>query len=142
MTIEDDFTGVDDTLVQGETVTLMGEHAFNFVHARFNMTDDANTSRMRRQSAYMTALVAKLREKLAEDDAFILELYNAVADYVVTDCDINELSQISEELSTYELSGIVTPEGETTHDGEYTEFYADEKALQQLVADLFYVPAE
>ncbi len=142
VTIEDDFTGVDDTLVQGETVTLMGEHAFNFVHARFNMTDDANTSRMRRQSAYMTALVAKLREKLAEDDAFILELYNAVADYVVTDCDINELSQISEELSTYELSGIVTPEGETTHDGEYTEFYADEKALQQLVADLFYVPAE
>ena len=141
VTIEDDFSGVDETLVKGETVTLMGEHAFHFVHDRYSLKDDTNVSRMRRQATYMTALVSKLREKLAEDDAFILELYNAVADYLITDCDINELSAISEELSTYGLDGIVTPEGETVH-GKLTEFYPDEAALQQLIADLFYVPAE
>ena len=141
VTIEDDFSGVDDTLVKGETVTLMGEHAVNFVRARYSLKDDTNVSRMRRQATYMTALVSKLREKLAEDDAFILGLYNAVADYLVTDCDINELGEISEGLSTYGLGGIVTPEGETVH-GELTEFYPDEAALQQLIADLFYVPVE
>ena len=141
VTIEDDFTGADETLVKGETVTLMGEHAFHYVHDRLNLADSRNTSRMRRQATYMTALVDKLREKLEEDNAFVLELYSAVADYLVTDCDISELSQISEELSTYELSGIVTPEGESVN-GEYTEFYPDEEALQQLIADLFYLPVE
>ena len=141
VTIEDDFSGVDDTLVKGETVTLMGEHAFHFVHDRYSLKDDTNVSRMRRQATYMTALVSKLREKLAEDDAFILELYNAVADYLITDCDINDLGEISENLSTYGLDGIVTPEGENVH-GEYMEFYPDEAALQQLIADLFYVPVE
>ena len=140
VTIEDDFTGADETLVKGETVTLMGEHAFHYVHDRLNLEDNRNTTRMRRQATYMTALVDKLREKLEEDNAFVLELYSAVADYLVTDCDINELGEISEELSTYELSGIVTPEGESVN-GEYTEFYPDEAALQQLIADLFYIPA-
>ena len=141
VTIEDDFSGVDDTLIKGETVTLVGEHAVNFVRARYSLKDDTNVSRMRRQATYMTALVSKLRERLAEDDAFILELYNAVADYLITDCDINDLGEISENLSTYGLGGIVTPEGENVH-GEYMEFYPDEAALQQLIADLFYVPVE
>ena len=140
--IEDDFTGVDDTLVKGKTVTLHGEHAMNFVRSRKSMQDDGtNVARMRRQATYMTALVSKMREKLEEDDAFILELYDAVADYLVTDYDINGLNELSKTFSDYELKGIVTPEGETVI-GEFEEFYLDDEALQQMIADLFYIPVE
>ena len=91
--IEDDFTGVDDTLVKGETVHLMGEHAYNFVHERMRMADDdANSARMRRQATYMQALTEVLREKVEADDSFVLKLYDAVADYLVTDCAVDELS--------------------------------------------------
>ena len=140
--IEDDFTGNDDTLVKGETVTLMGEHAFHYVHDRLTMKDDpTNAARMRRQATYMTALVSKLREKLNEDDAFVLELYDAVADYLVTDYDINGLNELGQSMEEYELKDIVTPKGETVAT-EHEEFYPDEEALQQLIADLFYIPVE
>ena len=142
VTIEDDFTGVDDTLVKGETVHLMGQHAYNFVHERMRMPeDDANTSRMRRQAAYVKALTEVLRDKVEADDSFVLKLYDAVADYLVTDCAVDELSNFSESLAEYTLEGFVSPEGENVKD-EYIEFYPDEDKLEQLVIDLFCAPAE
>lgn len=142
VTIEDDFSNSDPTLVQGETVTLHGDQAEHFVRARMNMADDSNPARMRRQRAYMTGLIEKLREKVDEDASFVMELYGAVADYLVTDCDISKLSELSENLSSYTLSGFVTPEGETRlrEKTDYAEFYVDETALQDLIAELFYVP--
>ncbi|MCD7749385.1 MAG: LCP family protein [Oscillospiraceae bacterium] len=143
VTIEDDFTGVDDTLVQGETVTLMGEHALYYVRARSSMTDDStNLARMERQKTYMTALSAALKEAVAEDSAFLLEAYTAVADYLVTDCDINALSDYGSQLTEYTLSEIISPEGEAVLGDVYMEYYVDEAALQQLVIDLFYIPVD
>lgn len=141
VTIEDDFTGVDDTLIRGQTVHLMGEHAFNFVHERFRMIDDANTSRMRRQADYMTGLVEVLREKTKADSNFAMELYNTLADYLVMDCDVNTLSSLSENLAEYTLTGFVSPEGENIKT-DLIEFYPDEEKLQQLVIDLFCLPVE
>lgn len=142
VTIEDDFSGVDDTLVQGETVRLMGEHAYNFVHSRYGMSDDANTSRMRRQREYMVGLVKQLRGKVDNDAGFALELFTTLADYLVTDCAVDQLADYSEVLSDYELTEILTLEGEVSHTGAFTEFYPDMEALQQMVLELFYVPYE
>ena len=141
VTIEDDFTGVDDTLIKGETVHLMGEHAYNFVHERMRMIDDSNTSRMRRQAAYVTALAEVLREKLEADDSFVLDLYGAVADYLVTDCELDTLSDLSESMAEYTLEGFISLEGENVKN-ELIEFYPDEQKLQQLVIDLFCLPVE
>ncbi len=141
VTIEDDFTGVDDTLVKGETVHLMGEHAYNFVHERMRMIDDANTSRMRRQAAYVTALAEVLREKMETDDSFVLDLYGAVADYLVTDCELDTLADLTGSLADYTLEGFISPEGENVKK-ELIEFYPDEQKLQQLVIDLFCLPGE
>jgi LCP family protein required for cell wall assembly len=143
VTIEDDFTGVDDTMVQGETVTLMGEHAENYVRARYSMTDDAtNIARLRRQRTYMSALTEALRASVKADSLFALELYSALADYIVTDCAVDALADYSAQLVDYTLSDIVTPEGEAVKGETFMEFYVDEDALQQLVIDLFYVPAD
>ena len=46
VTVLDDFTGVDDTLVKGETVTLMGEHALNYVRTRYGLEDSTNSTRI------------------------------------------------------------------------------------------------
>ncbi len=141
VTIEDDFTGVDDTLIQGETVHLMGEHAYNFVHARMQMADDANTSRMRRQAAYVTALAEVLREKVQKDYSFAAELYRAVENYMVTNCVLDKLASLGRNLSAYTLEGFVSPEGQNVRN-ELVEFYPDEQKLQQLVIDLFCLPVQ
>ena len=142
VTVEDDFTGVDDTLVQGKTVHLMGEHAYNFVHERMRMPgDDSNTSRMRRQAVYVTALADVIREKLDADNGFVLTLFSAVADYLLTDYTIDELSKLRGDLDAYSLEGFVSIEGENVKK-DLIEFYPDEEKLQKLVIELFCVPVE
>ena len=103
--------------------------------------DDSNTSRMRRQADYVTALAEAVREKLEADDSFALTLFSAVADYLVTDCAIDELSELSADLDAYTLKGFVSIEGENMKK-ELIEFYPDEEQLQKLVMELFCVPVE
>ena len=140
--IEDDFTGVDDTLVKGQTVTLMGEHAENYLRARMTMVDDdSNVARMRRHRTYLNSMIGQVQSKMEQDAGFALELYAAVADYLVTDCTADELMAYAAGLSDYTLTGFVTLEGDVeVH--EHEEFYPDQEALMQLVIDTFYVPYE
>ena len=114
----------------------------NFVRGRKYMPDDPlNAARLRRQGEYMTALASKLREKLNEDEAVIFDVYDAVADYLVTDYDVNGLGELSEAFSDYELEGIVTLKGENVVE-DYEYFYLDDEALRDTIADLFYIPVD
>ena len=141
VTIEDDFSGVDPTLVMGETVTLTAENVEHFVRSRMNMVDDpTNIARMRRQRDYMTALFSSLSSAVKKDSAFVVEAYSAMAGSLVTDCSIDEMSDYSERFSGYTLSEIVTPEGESVKGEKFMEFYVDEAALQELVIETFYEP--
>mgnify|MGYP000585160404 FL=1 len=54
VTVLDDFSGIDDTLIKGETVTLHGDHALTYVRERYGLEDSSNSTRMVRQRQYMT----------------------------------------------------------------------------------------
>ena len=143
VTIEDDFTGVDETLVKGETITLMGDQAEHFVRSRFTMQDDAtNLARMRRQREYMRSMIEALTAAIHNDSSFVMDVYGDVSEYLYTDCSVDQLNQYSEQFSDYTLSEIVTPEGEAKKGEVFVEFYVDEASLQQLVIDTFYVPVD
>lgn len=70
VTIEDDFTDRDPTLKKGETVTLMGEHAENYIRGRKDVADGSNQNRMSRQSNYEEAFKPAFRSKCAENSKF------------------------------------------------------------------------
>ncbi len=142
VTIRDDFSGVDETLVRGETVTLMGDHALTYVRARSGMADDSsNLARMERQREYMSALMAQLRTKAAADEKFFTDTYLAAAEYMLASFTLNELAVYSDALSDYTFTGLFTPEGEARMGETFVEFYADDDALEQLVLDLFFEPS-
>ena len=143
VTVEDDFTGVDDSLVKGETVTLSAENVEHFVRARMSMKDDdTNRGRMRRQRTYMSALFAALSRAVKQDSAFVLDAYSAVSESLVTDCSIDQLNEYSRRFSEYALSGIVTPPGKAEVGERFMEFTVDEAALQELVIQTFYRPVD
>ncbi len=143
VTIEDDFTGVDDSLVKGETVTLTAENVEHFVRARSGMKEDkTNLNRMKRQRTYMVGLVSALKKAINEKEGFVLEAYNAIAESLVTDCTVNQLSDYAERFSGYTMNEIQTPEGEAKKGEEFMEFYVDEEALKELVVKTFYTPVE
>lgn len=136
--ILDDFSEIDPSLVQGEKILLNGSQALTYVRGRGNVGDMTNTSRMKRQSQYMAAFASKIKEAYENDSELVLNAYNAITDYIVTDCSINVLSDTAERLSSYEIKEIVTPEGEIVEDGEFVEFHADDAKLKEMVIELFY----
>ena len=81
VTITSDFTAVDPTLVEGETITLNGQQAFEFVRTRKDVDDQTNLARMERQRIYLEAMKPQL---LALSNEEVVQVMDAVNDYLVT----------------------------------------------------------
>ncbi len=135
--VVDDFSQIDSTIPMGE-VTLNGEQALTYVHTRKDVGDQMNISRMDRHKEYMENFVTAFNEKVKESDTFVLETYQDIAPYVVSDCSINSLSAMLNRYADYELKEIVTPVGENKLTEKYMEFYVDEEALDELILRIFY----
>ena len=142
VTVLEDFTGIDDTLVKGEKVTLMGEHALNYVRTRYGLEDSANSTRMERQKQYLYALQEKTMQKIAADDEFIVEATLKMSDYIVSDRSVTQLQELARKISAYEFSGIVAMDGENIVGEKYMEFYPDVNSVKKIVVDLFYRPKD
>jgi len=140
--IRDDFSAVDPSLVQGETVTLFGEHALNYVRSRYNIGEGTNLERMERQREYLVGLQEKLSILSAKDDGFISASLMEVNEYMGSDCTVQQLSELAESLQEFPLESYMALEGEAVETEKYVEFYPDEKALQRLVVEEFYEPVE
>lgn len=138
LTVLEDFTDIDDTLIKGEEITLMGEHALNYVRGRYGVADGTNAKRMERQRQYLTALYDKTRLSIENDDNFTLNAVTKVSDYVVSDCTVNQMQTILEKFSTYEFKEIRELEGEYIVGEKYMEFYPNEASIMKTVVELFY----
>ena len=80
---------------------------------------------------------------MASNDAgFALELILQVSQYMVSDMDAGQLSDVANELLDYTSNGIYTIEGESVQGEEFMEFYADDASIQTVVAELFYNETE
>jgi len=134
----DDFTKIDDTLVKGETVTLMGEQALIYVRARNGLEDATNRNRMNRQKQYLEALFDKSREKAKEDEEFISRAALKLTEYLVSDYSGNRLETLLEDLSEYSYEKTLTISGESVAGEEFMEFYPDETSKKEAVIDCFY----
>ncbi len=138
----DDFSGIDDSLVQGETVTLKGQQALTYVRSRGGMEDSSNLHRMERQRQYLAALQQQLKAAVQQEDGFTLDALLQLNEYMVSDCTVNQLSDLGNSLAAYQVSDILTTPGDAQEGEEFMEFTVDEAALQQLVMEVFYEPVE
>lgn len=138
----DDFSGIDDSLVQGEIVTLQGQQALTYVRSRGGMEDSSNLHRMERQRQYLSALQQQLKAAVQQEDGFTLDVLLQLNEYMVSDCTVDQLSDLGDSLATYQVGDILTTPGDAQEGEEFMEFTVDEDALQQLVMDVFYEPVE
>ena len=137
--VTEDFSQVDPTITMGQ-VTLRGKQAINYVRTRKNVGDQLNLSRIERQKDYIQGFLDSFRLSMEKDAAFLVETYEEIAPYVVSDCSTTTISNVLSHYQNYEISRIVTPEGENVLGEEYYEFHVDEEALDALILDLFYRP--
>ena len=142
LTVLDDFTGIDDTLVEGETVTLTGEQALNYVRTRYGLEDSTNETRMERQRQYLNALFEKTKSYAENDENFIAETTLKMSDYLVSNRSATRLQEVFEKLTKYDYEGIREISGESKVGEEFMEFYPDEDSVMKTVIDLFYKEKE
>lgn len=133
---------IGSDIIEGETVTLLGEDALSYVRTRIGLDDSTNLHRMERQKQYLEALKAQFEKKASEDAGLFLTTVLEISEYMVSDCTINELSELYSAMHSYEMTDYLTLEGEATVGEVYMEYYVDEDALYELWLDLFYNKAE
>ncbi|MBP3706031.1 MAG: LCP family protein, partial [Clostridia bacterium] len=138
----DDFSGIDDTLIKGEKVTLIGEHALNYVRTRYGLEDSSNENRMKRQRQYLNALFEKTKAYAQNDENFIAEATYKMSDFLVSNRSATKLQEVFEKITSYKYEGIIEIEGELKKGEEFMEFYPDETSVKEIVIDLFYKEKE
>lgn len=140
--VKDDFTGIDDSLVQGETVVLTSDNALNFVRARQGLEDNSNSARMLRQQEYLKSLFDAFNDKADNDESFIMNASLELSDYIVSNYTVHQLENLVDNLSGYEFKDVYDIEGEYKVGERFMEYYADENSVNDLLIQLFYIKAE
>ena len=135
VTITSDFTAVDPTLVEGETITLNGQQAFEFVRTRKDVDDQTNLARMERQRIYLEAMKPQL---LTLSDEDVVQVVDAVSDYLVTNIGSQTVLDLAEKLRDYQELPELTIDGESTIEDGHVAYILDEDSLQQVILQLFY----
>lgn len=139
VTVVDDFSKVNPTITMGE-LTLQGDQVIDFVRTRKDVGDQKNVTRMERQKEYVDNFLQALYQKEHEDINFVVNMYDKVAPYIVTDCSVETLSGMLDRYVDFTIKEVVSPDGENViGDGHY-EFYVDEEKLDELIVRLFYAP--
>ena len=138
VTLEDDFSALDEAMTPGTTLTLQGEQAEIFVRTRRNIGVGTNEARMARQQQYIAQLTAQLDEQLRADQSFIGMLYDELEPYLMTSLSRGTLINQAWTSRAYERTLVELPGTHQVGSDGFMQFYADEAALQQTVLELFY----
>lgn len=139
VTLQDDFTMFDPVMTKGTTLRLMGEQAEFFVRGRMTVADGTNVSRMARQQQYLSGLLSQFRRTLKGDQIGLRDILSSLKGHMVSDAQDDMLLRDVNAYDDYEWQPLMTLSGEHTVD-EYgfAEFWVDEEALAQLVADVWF----
>lgn len=137
----DDFSGVDNTLVQGEMVRLQAQQALTYVRARSGLEDSTNIHRMERQRQYAAEWMRSAQDKLSDKQAVAALALQLDGTYR-SDCTLEQLAVYAENLSGTPSIPAYEIQGSAIAGDAFMEYHVDEEALQQLVLDLFYAPVE
>ena len=135
LTVREDLTVIDSRFVKGESVTMDGSLAMQYVRARRGLEDPSNVARMERQKDLMDALIASLSSSV--DDMDLISMLAEVESHTFTKCDDACVRRLQGYLSDYESLGISALPGEAKKGDVYMEFYVDKTGLEEMIIDVF-----
>ena len=138
VTMENDYTWIDQSFVQGSTVHLEGEAATRFVQSRDKSVFNSVQDRMDRQTAYVTSFINSLKNMQGESIAGKLSQF--IGSTVLTDLKASELNELIN--YDYNTDNVLYLPGEMVQGEEYEEYNVDNTELEKMIVDLFYTETE
>ena len=122
---------------QGAKVTITRENAEQFIRYRDTEKSQSAITRMNRQKELMKAVLERARQRSSEDAEFIIEMYEGLKPYTVTNMGNDILAKLLEADFDSE-TGVIDVPGEGVQGNEFDEYHLDENQLYELVLQLFY----
>ena len=130
----------------GSKVILQGEEALYFVRHRAAESKELGTNvrRIERQKEFMAGFLQKAREKAKGDISFLLSLYGKIQKHLITSISLDEMMYLTQLVfqCDFSLDSMIGMSGEQVMGEKNEEFHVDNKALKQMVIDVFYEKVE
>lgn len=142
ITLESLYTFSDEgwNFVKGQTIHLEGTGAYSYIHYRDTSRHYTAPERLERQKQYITLFTDQALQRIQKNIATVVNIYQSVQDYVVTDLGINDMTYLASEISGYHFDGITSLQGTVDISQKYERYYLDMDAFYQLMVDTFYEP--
>lgn len=128
---------VNPEYVEGAKVIITKDNAERII--RYRDTDESQSAiyRMNRQKELMKAVSERAREKSTEDTDFIVEMYESLRPYMITNMGNDVLADLLEAQFDSE-TGVIDLPGEGVEGELYDEYHLDETRVYELVLQMFY----
>ena len=142
VTVPDELAAFVPTFTAGETITLKGQQAVDFVHSR-NIYDTelgANNRRIARQKMFVKGFIDQAKKRVKEDLTLPAKLYQLVEKQMVTSISLDQAVFLCTEYldCDFSMDDMISVEGTITKENVYEEFNVDDKALYELILKVFY----
>lgn len=137
--------GTRETFVEGETYTLMGTSAYNYVHFRDITRMNTSSERLARQKQYLNNFFDSAWSTLAHNPTKIIDIYNTAMDYIITDLSTSEMVTLVSEAAECSFGGIYTLEGKVRDGqqaGESEHYDLDQDKLKEYLINNYYIEVE
>lgn len=133
--------GTNETFIEGETYTLMGTSAYNYIHYRDITRMNTSSERLARQKQYLNNFFNSAWSTIAHNPTKILDIYNTAMDYIITDLTTSEMVTLVSEAAGCSYDGIYTLEGKVRDGqqfGESEHFDIAQDKLKEYLINNYY----
>ena len=133
---DDSMEEVNPEYRKGEEITLTSETAERYLRYRDTHSHQQALVRMERQKSFVNAFVDRVIELQKQDPHTVTGLYETLKPQMVTNMSNDIFLDL---IGARRMGEIVTIPGEGVATELFDEFHVDEKALYELILDVFYV---
>lgn len=134
---DDTWAEIDPQYLKGTTITITEENAESFIRYRDTKTGQSAIVRMNRQKVFMEAFALRAKEKVSEDTDFIVDMYEALDPYMVTNIGNDVLAKLLDSEFDAE-TGMIDLPGTGVEGERFDEYHIDEEQLYELILQMFY----
>lgn len=136
LTVPDDsMEEVNPEYKKGAEITLTSETAENYIRYRDTHSHHQALVRTERQKSFINAFADRVLELQAQDPHTVTDIYETIKPHMVT----NMSNDIFLDLAGAKRAGeIRTIPGEGVETDLFDEYHVDDKALYELILDVFY----
>lgn len=140
VTVLEDLTKFDKSLVKGADVHLEGMQAYHYVKSRDVNIYGSSDMRLERQRQYLNGFIDAARRESSVNPNAAVDLFTSIMDMMVTNITVDEVSYLAPLITGYsfDTDDLRMIEGTNQKNGDFEEFIIDEDSLYQTIIDVFY----